>query len=140
VSYRPDMSRAVMIFSGVLAAGLTGFGGAAVAHAGPPAPCSYTLSPPEVVQVDGATMVTATVTPTDCAFPGSPRQSVACLQRQDGQSVVECTQGRGENASQVYAPYSPGTYVSTGRGCGAWAGINEPAPDCQLLGPVTATL
>lgn len=85
-------------------------------------------------------MVTATVIPSDCAFPGSPRYGVACMQRQGDQSVVQCTQGRGEDAAQVFAPYSPGTYVSTGRGCGSWAGINEPAPDCQLLGPIAATL
>ena len=134
------MSRAVIVLAGVFIAGLTGFEGATVAHAGPPPPCSYTLSPPEVVQVGGASMVTATVAPAVCGFPGNPRQGVACLQRQGGQSPVQCTQGRGEEAAQVYAPYSPGTYVSTGRGCGGWAGINEPAPDCQLLGPITAAL
>lgn len=124
----------------MLIAGLAGFAGVAVAHAEPPPPCSYTLSPPEVVQVDGASMVTAMVTASGCGFPASPRRSVACVQSQSDNSVIHCAQGRDEDAARAYAPYHPGaTYVSTGRGCGAWAGINEPAPDCQILGPFTAT-
>jgi hypothetical protein len=84
-------------------------------------------------------MVTATVTPSECGFPARPGQAVACVQ--PGDSVMSCVQGSGNDPAQVYTPYRPGdTYVSTGRGCGAWAGIMELTPNCQILGPLTATL
>ena len=141
-NYHSDVTRAAVVLSGVVvvASGLAGCVAAAVAHAEPPAPCSYTLSPPEVVQVGGNSMVTTTVTPSACGFPGRPGQAVACVQPQ-GDSVISCMQGTGEDPAQVYAPYRPGqTYVSTGRGCGAWGGIMELTPNCQILGPLTATL
>jgi len=140
-NYDPHMNRAAMILSGVVTAGLTGLSGAAIAHAGPPPPCSYTLSPPEVAQIGGVSMVIATVAPSECGFPARPGLAVSCVQPQGADSVVSCSQGSGENPAQVSVPYRPGTtYVSTGRACGAWAGIRELAPDCQLLGPLTATL
>jgi len=140
-NYDPHMSRTAMVLSGIVIAGLTGFSGAAVAHAGPPPPCSYTLSPPQVTQLDGVSMVTATVTPAECGFPARPGLAVSCVQPQGPGSVASCSQGSGEDPAQVYVPYHPGTtYVSTGRACGAWAGIRELASDWQLLGPLTATL
>ena len=127
--------------SGVVTAGLTGLSGAAIAHAGPPPPCSYTLSPPEVAQIGGVSMVIANVAPSECGFPARPGLAVSCVQPQGADSVVSCSQGSGENPAQVSVPYRPGTTdVSTGRACGAWAGIRELAPDRQLLGPLTATL
>jgi hypothetical protein len=142
-NYHSDVTRAVVVLSGVVvvASGLTGCTRAAVAHAEPPAPCSYTLSLPEVVQVGGASMVTATVTPSACGFPARPGQAVACVQPQGDDSVISCMQGKGDDPAQVYVPYRPDeTYVSTGRGCGAWAGVMELTPNCQILGPLTATL
>ncbi|MCT7659023.1 hypothetical protein [Mycobacterium deserti] len=120
---------------------LTGLVGAGVAHAGPPPPCSFTLSPPQIVHVDGAPVVTATMAPGACGFPADPYSSVACVRILGVDSAGQCSQGRGAQPAQVfYAPYRPGAvYESTGRGCGRWSG-NLPAPDCQLLGPFAATL
>ncbi len=67
--------------------------------------------------------------------------SVACVQRQDGASPIQCNQGRGATPAQVLAPFTPGAaYVSTGRACGGWMGIAEMAPQCQVLGPLEASL
>ncbi len=105
-----------------------------VAHAGPPPPCSFTLSPPQTA--DGT--VTATVTPAQCGFPATPYMSVACLQALGAD--MQCAQGHGVEGARISAPLQPGTtYVSSGRGCGAWVGQSV-APDCQLLGPMQATL
>ncbi|MBU9763567.1 hypothetical protein FR943_06895 [Mycobacterium sp. TNTM28] len=128
------------LLSGVVIAGLASVP-AATAHADPAPPCAFTLSPPAVVHVDGAAMVSVTVTPSACGAPADPRFSVACVQRQDNASPVQCNQGRGTQPAQVLAPFEPGaTYVSTGRGCGGWMGIAEIAPQCQLLGPLSAPL
>ncbi len=122
---------------------LAGVSGADVAHAGPPPlppPCSFTLSPPHIVQLAGVDVVTATVAPDVCGPPATPAQSVACLQIQ-GDQPIRCYPSDSTGRAQVYSdPYVAGTtYVATGRGCGAWIG-QPPAPDCQLLGPYSATL
>jgi hypothetical protein len=125
-----------VLLTGGLTAALVAAPGAG---AEPPPPCSYALSPPEISQVDGATMVAVTVAPADCGFPGAPGFGVACVQRQ-GDSM-KCAQGRGEDAARVLAPYLPGaTYVATGRGCGSWAGNTEQTPNCQMFDPISATL
>jgi hypothetical protein len=55
--------------------------GAGVAGAEPPPPCDFTLSPPEVVRVNGASMVTSTVAPDVCIVPpAGPSLNVACLE------------------------------------------------------------
>ncbi len=111
-----------------------------IAHAQPaPPPCNYTLTPPQVVQVSGTSMVTATVAPAACN-QSIPYLSVACLQLQGSDGPGQCAQNNGLLAAQVfYAPYQPGaTYVSTGRGCANTG--NPPLGVCQPLGPVTATL
>ena len=110
-----------------------------VARAEPAAPCSFTLSPPQVVQVSGTTMVTATVAPAGCSGPASPSMTVACLLGAD--SVTQCAQAKDGDTAQVYAPYRAGaTYTATGRGLGNWAGQWYPEQDWQILGPFTATL
>jgi|688.fasta_scaffold1608037_1 hypothetical protein len=112
--------------------------GGAVAHANPPGPpppppCSFTLSPPVR---DGDT-VTATVESTGCAALAVPYSSVACLQ--PGAGALRCEQARGNDPAQVRLPYTPGvTMIATGRGCAGWVGL-PPGPDCQLLGPDSAT-
>ncbi|MBP3083643.1 hypothetical protein [Mycolicibacterium fortuitum] len=132
------MARArLVLLSAVVIAGFT----AAPAHADPAPPCAFTLSPPSVVHVDGADMVSVTVSPDACGAPANPRFSVACVQRQDNASPVQCNQGKGATPAEVRTPYRPGaTYVSTGRGCGGWMGIAEIAPQCQVLGPLSAPL
>lgn len=134
------MTRGGILLTGVLTAALAGFAGAATAAADPWPPCSYSLSAPEVVQLDGATMIAATVAPTDCGGPANPRMAVACLQRLGDNSPVRCAQSRGADPARITVPYQPGSYDSTGRGCGGFAFLTEPAPDCDFLGPINAVL
>lgn len=100
----------------------------------PPPPCSFTLSAP----VRAGEMVSATVQSTGCAALAVPYSAVACLSP-DGGGAMRCEQADGADPAQVSVPYTPGvTFVATGRGCAGWAGLS-PAPDCQLLGPNSAT-
>jgi hypothetical protein len=120
---------------------LAGIAGQASAHAAPPPPgtlCAFELSPPQVVPVEGADTVTATVTPTGCAGPFTPRISVVCVQPAD--APTQCSQARDMATATVSVPYRPGaTYTSTGRGLGAV--FNDASePNWQLLGPFTAVL
>jgi hypothetical protein len=134
------MKQPVLVATVALIAALTGVPGAAVAGAEPPPPCSFTLSAPEVTQVNGATMVTATLGPDVCGLPAGPSISVACLQLQGVDPGATCTQARGSDPAQIFLPYKPGgTYASSGRGCPSWIG-SQPAQWCQILGPYTATL
>ena len=71
------MIRPVMVLWVALTVALTGVACASVAGAEPPPPCSFTLSPPHVVQISGADMVTATMAPTGCGIPARPYLSVA---------------------------------------------------------------
>jgi len=126
----------------VAAAALPFAGSAGVAVAQPsPAPlsCSYRLSPPQVVQVGGTAMVTATVSPAGCDA-ATTFVSIACLNIEGGAGPGRCEQNNGILTAQVYfAPYQPGaTYVSTGRGCATSS--NPPRSSCQPLGPESATL
>jgi hypothetical protein len=123
----------------VLTAAIASAGGV---HAQPPpnpGPCNFTLSPPQVVQVDGVAKVTATLTPAGCLNPWKPKYGVACLSIQ-GQAD-RCTQSREAAVAQVFfEPYQPGTtYESSGRGCGAIFDFTTD-PNCLVVGPVTATL
>ncbi|MDY6995771.1 MAG: hypothetical protein SW019_04180 [Actinomycetota bacterium] len=135
------MMRRAVIPGLTAAALLSGSAGVAAAGPVPPAPpCSFTLSAPQVVHRDGADVVTATVAPADCGPPASPYLSVACVQLVGDGAPKQCAQGRdGQPAQVFYAPFVPGAaYTATGRGCGNWIG-NEPAPQCQQLGPHTVT-
>ena len=82
----------------------------------PPSPCGFTLSPPQVVQVDGVSKVTATVTSTVCGVAASPYKSVACVSSSPVQQRGSCMQGT-DTAQAYFEPYKPGaTYTSSGRG------------------------
>ncbi|MBX7431500.1 hypothetical protein JDV09_05165 [Mycobacterium sp. Y57] len=135
------MMRAVLALWAALTLAPASLVTAAVTHAGPPPPCTFTLSAPQLVQADGTTVVTATVMPADCGPPAAPYRSIACLQFYGDTSRTVCNQAGGADTAHVFmSPYVPGTtYSATGRGCGRWIG-QEPAPDCQLLGPINATL
>jgi hypothetical protein len=136
------MNRAAMVIglsSAVVLGGLSSAGGA---HAQPPpnpGPCNYTLSAPQVVQVNGVPKVTATLTPAGCLAPWRPKYGIACLSIAGG--AERCTNSREAVPTQVfYEPYQPGaTYESTGRGCAAIFDYTTD-PNCLLLGPVNATL
>ena len=125
----------------VLTAAVTlALAGTAVARAEPgPPPCSYRLSPPNVVQLGGANAVTATLTPAGCN-QSTAYLTVACVQLQGSDGPGQCAQQNGILAAQVfYQPYRPGSiYVATGRGCADTG--NPPQPVCQPMGPLTATL
>jgi hypothetical protein len=135
------MNRAAMLLWVAASVALSCVAGAGGAHAQPPPPaiaCSFTLSPPQVVQVAGADMVTATLTPAGCQGPFRPHVSVVCVQ--DANSSPQCTQARESATAQVYVPYRRGaTYTSTGSGLGTL--FNDAAePNWQMLGPLTAVL
>ena len=107
-----------------------------VAHAGPEAPCTYTLSPPEVT----GTVVTSTAVIAGCGAAAGPYSAVACIQPLEPNSAIQCAQAHGADPATVSVPFHPGvTYVATGRGCAAWA-MQPASPPCQILGPLTATL
>ncbi len=134
------MARSALVLSAAVGAAFVAVVGALsaanVAHAGPPPPCTFTLSAPQVVQAGNGSVVTATVSPDACGPPAEPVMSVACLQS-DG--VTTCAPHRGPGEARISTPYVAGsTYTATGRGCGAWVG-QLVAPDCQLLGPLSLT-
>jgi hypothetical protein len=69
------MKRVVTVFWLASTFAISGVAIAGGAHATPPPPptfCDYALSVPEVVQVSGASMVTATLTPVQCGAPFMP--------------------------------------------------------------------
>jgi hypothetical protein len=134
------MIRHVMALCVALMLALAGMASAGVAGAEPwpPSPCGFALTPPQVVQVDGVSKVTATVTSTVCGIAASPYQSVACVELQ-GQPGGSCMQGT-DTAQVFFEPYKAGaTYISRGRGCGIIV-PTLPADNCQILGPTPATL
>ncbi len=130
-----------MAVGAACAAALLSIAGAGSAQAVPPDPpgvCTYTLSPPLVEQVGGVPTVTATMTLERCAGPFRPRLSIACIHLG---AEGKCAQARDGATAQVYfGPVTPGaTYASSGRGCGTmWTDMTD--PNCQPLGPITATL
>ena len=114
--------------------------GAVPAKADPAAStCSYTLAGPQVVQLSGTNVVTATLSPAACDR-SVPYQAVACVQMQGDEGPGQCAQQNGILMAQVfYQPYRPGaTYIATGRGCANTG--NPPRAVCQSKGPITATL
>jgi hypothetical protein len=139
VNYDPGMIRSLMVLTAATALTFAGAAGVAGAKPAPPPPCAYTLTPPQVAQLSGTTMVTATLTPAACDQSDS-YLLVACVQLQGSDGPGQCAQGLGILPAQVYyQPYRPGaTYISTGRGCSSKG--NPPQPVCRPTGPVTATL
>ncbi|RAV11980.1 hypothetical protein DQP55_12840 [Mycolicibacterium sp. GF69] len=136
------MSRVAKLVPVALLIAATGLLGVGSANAQPlPPPCGYTLSPPQVVNAGGVNKVTATVSFYACGAPFRPAMSVACVHLAGPGSRGQCTQARGPGAAQVFfEPYQPGaTYTASGRGCGK---VFEDAlePNCQMLGPINATL
>ena len=132
------MMRWLMVLFAAVALALSGT--AAVASAEPsPATCSYRLSPPQIAQLGGARVVTATLSPAGCD-QSTAYMTVACVQMQGSDGPGQCAQQNGILTAQVfYQPYRPGaTYTATGRGCANTG--NPPQPVCQPMGPLTATL
>ena len=131
------MMRSLMVLFAAAALPLTG---TAVASAEPsPVACSYRLSPPQIGQLGGANVVTATLSPAGCD-QSVAYLTVACVQMQGSDGPGQCAQQNGILTAQVfYQPYRPGaTYTATGRGCANTG--NPPQPVCETMGPLTATL
>jgi hypothetical protein len=132
------MIRSLMVLTA--AAALAVDGTAAVAGASPnPQACAFTLTPPQVAQLSGTNVVSATLTPAACDQSDS-YLLVACVQLQGSDGPGQCAQNQGTLPARVYyQPYRPGaTYTSTGRGCSSKG--NPPQPVCLSTGPFTATL
>ena len=134
--YDPGMIRSLTF---LIAAATLPLACPAIAVAEPPPTCTYNLSPPQVVDVSGTRMVTATISPGACER-SNVYLSVACLQMQGSPGPPKCQASNGVLPAQVfYAPHEPGaTYVSTGRGCANTG--NPPQPVCTPVGPLTATV
>jgi hypothetical protein len=137
VNYHPRMIRSALVLFAAVALCFVGIVPAGASPSAPP--CSFTLSPPQVVQLSGTNVVTATLSPAACD-QSDTYLSVACVQLQGSDGPGQCAQGQGILPAQVhFAPYRPGaTYVSTGRGCSSKG--NPPQPFCRPAGPLTATL
>jgi hypothetical protein len=138
VNYHPGMLWLPMVVTAAVGLALAGI--APVASAEPSQPsCEYTLSPPQIVQLSGTNVVTATLSPAACDRSNA-YLTVACVQLQGSDGPGQCAQQNGNLTAQVfYQPYRPGaTYVATGRGCATTG--NPPQPVCRPMGPLTATL
>jgi hypothetical protein len=142
------MWRQVAAVSVLLVAVLVPAGSAAAApsdQAGEPS-CSTTLSLPQLTQISGTTMVTATLSAYPCSGSVTPVQQTACLRLQTNDSTKQCESATGTLDAQVYfSPYRPGmTYVSTGRSCGAVMSHETTerrvSKVCTDVGPQSATL
>jgi hypothetical protein len=140
--YDPVMMRWLAVLPAVASMAIAGVAVASVAGAEPssePTICSYTLSPPQLVQVSSVTMVTATVTAGGCQGPANPAGMIACVTAAGDQTAGQCKNEWGNTTVQVYYPYRPGvTYTSKGSGCAAVA--RPPSSICTSLGPYTASL
>lgn len=126
-----------LAISVVMMVALSGAGHAAAAPADPG--CATTLSAPQVIDVSGTAMVTASASPGACNR-AEPQLQVACLQLVGSPVAPVCVQAEGPGTARVnFAPYTPGaSYVATGRSC-ANAG-SPPVTFCRSAGPITATL
>jgi hypothetical protein len=133
------MIRSLMALNAAATLALAGTAAVAGASPSPSPPCAYTLTPPQVSQLSGTNVVTATLTPAACDQSDS-YLLVACVQLQGSEGPGQCAQGEGILPAHVYyQPYRPGaTYISTGRGCSSKG--NPPTPVCSTSGPFTATL
>jgi hypothetical protein len=101
--------------------------------------CVYTLSPPQLVQVSGTTMVTATLTPYPCTGSINPNYLSVCIKPEQNAAAGNCGFSAVPSVAQVYAPYKPGTtYVTTGTGCGSV--YTTQGSICSSLGPDSTTL
>ena len=127
-----------MVLAGAVALALAGTAPVASAEPSTP-PCTYTLSPPQVVPLSGTNTVAATLSPAGCDHSVT-YLTVACVQLQGSDGPGQCAQQVGILPAQVFfQPYRPGaTYVATGRGCATTG--NPPQPVCKPMGPLTATL
>lgn len=117
---------------------------AAASHASPSdddgtGQCTFILTPPKVTQINGLTLVVASLRPGPCTIHASPNSSVVCLSVAGGGSQGECASKNGQEPAEVRYPYQPGfTYVVRGEGCAST--FEPPYTLCQNFGPSQTTL
>lgn len=124
-----------LVIPALMVAALSG-AGPAVGAPGEPG-CSTSLTSPQVIDVSGTAMVTASASPGACNR-AEPQLQVACLQLVGSTVAPVCVQAEGPDTARVtFTPYTPGArYVATGRSC-ANAG-SPPVTYCRSAGPLTA--
>jgi hypothetical protein len=139
------MIRFLAVVVSSLAMALTRLGCPTNAIASPPSDgaeqpsCVYTLSKPQLIQVSGTTMVTATLTPYPCTGSINPNYLSVCLKPEQNASAGSCGFSAVPSVAEVFAPYKPGTtYVTTGTGCGSV--YTTQGSICSSLGPHSTTL
>lgn len=139
------MIRCLAVVVGCFATVLAGLAATTTAAAAPPPDeqdersCVYTLSTPQLVQVSGSTMVTATLTPYPCTGSINPNYLSVCLQPEQNASAGSCGFSSIPSYAEVFVPYKPGTtYVATATGCGSV--YTEEGSICSTVGPKSTTL
>jgi hypothetical protein len=101
--------------------------------------CVYTLSQPQVVQVSGVLMVTATLTPYPCTGSINPNSMTVCITPESTPAAGKCGFSAVPDYAEVFVPYKPGTaYVTKGTGCGSV--YTTQGSICSSVGPHTTTL
>jgi hypothetical protein len=101
--------------------------------------CTFILTPPKVAQINGLTLVVASLRPGPCTIHANPNSSVVCLSVAGGGSQGECASKNGQEPAEVRYPYQPGfTYVVRGEGCAST--FEPPYTLCQNFGPSQTTL
>ena len=114
VFYDSAMRRLVPVVSMALVA--LGCGGRRRGYAGPEAPCTYTLSPPEERQ-RGHLHRGDRGLRRGCR----PIRVSRVIQPLEPNSVITCAQGRGADPAVVSVPFHPGVRMWRPAGCAAWA-------------------
>lgn len=139
------MNRRLAVVIGIVTLSLAGAGWLPTAAATPPPAtadepsCTYTLSTPQLVQVSGTTMVTATLTPYPCTGSISPNSLTVCVTPQHNPTAGQCGFSAVPTKAQVFVAYKPGTtYVTRGTGCGSV--YTTDGTICSTVGPDTTTL
>lgn len=138
----------MMLITSIIAVGPAGVANAAPQAGADAGSCSWVLTPPQVVQVSGASMVLATVKAGPCTMDAVPNDSVVCLSIKGEDSQGQCGHRAGSYPALIYRPYRPGaTYIVTGQGCADV--FEDPVTHsttgpvkklCQAIGPTEFTL
>jgi hypothetical protein len=101
--------------------------------------CTFILTPPKVAQINGLSLVVATLRPGPCTIRARPNLSVVCLSVAGAGSQGECASKSGADPAEVRYPYQPGsTYVVRAQGCAST--FEPPYTLCQDYGPSQITL
>lgn len=117
---------------------------AGISHASPSegdptGQCSFVLTPPQVVQVNGVSEVSAAMHPGSCTIDANPSSEVVCLSIQGDGSSGQCKYKAGQEPVVISYAYRPGaTYVLKAQGCVST--ITPPYTLCQNFGPSQTTL